>query len=275
VLHLLYSRFFNRVLSDLGLVTAREPFTNLLTQGMVIKDGAKMSKSKGNIINPDEYIAKYGADAIRMYLRFLGPFDQGGDWRDDGMQGMYRFINKIWKLYQELGSLDSSKMDEAGLLSKANPILHRTIKGVGEDLDNLKFNTAIAKIMQFVNWYIENKDKNEIELNWFYLKNFSLILAPIIPYITEEFWQIMGGEGSVHLQKWPKYLDGKIHEVNLNIPVQVNGKIRGVIDVQVDTDDNELQKIAKSNENVQKYLEGKTIVKVIIIKNKIINFLIK
>jgi leucyl-tRNA synthetase len=290
VLHLLYARFITMVFHDVGYLDFEEPFTKFIGHGLITKDGAKMSKSKGNVVNPDEYINKYGADAIRLYLRFLGPFTQGGDWKDDSMQGMYKFVNKVWNLYQEIGETGKAgetveagktgktgipKNDEKALLEKADHILHKTIKTVGDDLDSLKFNTAVAKIMQFFNWYVEQKDSMTAEMRWFYLKNMALVLAPLTPFIAEEFWKITGGKGSVHSQKWPEYESGKVQAEMIKLPVQVNGKVRALVEIPFGSSQETVEKTALSHPNVAKHLEGKKVVKIISVPNKIINFLVK
>jgi len=278
VLHLLYARFITMVFNDFGYLDFEEPFTKFIGNGLITKDGAKMSKSKGNVVNPDDYIIKYGADAVRLYLRFIGPFDQGGDWKDDGLQGMYKFVNKLWNYYAGLGGLNLNEekfSSQEQLLQQADSILHKTIKKVGGDLEVLKFNTAVAKIMEFFNWYADKKESMTPVLRWFYLKNMALVLAPFIPHIAEEFWQIVGGEGSIHSQKWPNYLENKIQNDFINIPIQVNGKIRAVILVPFDSNQEVIEKYARAENNICKYIEGKKINRIIFIKNKIINFLVK
>ena len=275
VLHLLYARFITMVFFDLGYLDFEEPFKKFIGHGLITKDGAKMSKSKGNVVNPDEYIAKYGADSIRMYLRFLGPFEQGGDWRDDGMQGMYKFICKIWNFFAEEEFNLTDNFDENNLMSLADSIYFKTVKKIGEDIDNLKFNTAVAALMQFFNWYSDKRATLSKELKRFYLKNISIVMAPLMPHLAEEFWSITGGKSSIHTQKWPTVLAEKLIASSINLPIQVNGKIRGTIDISNDLSQDEVEKISKTQENVAKYLKGKDIVKVIYIKNKIINFLIK
>lgn len=275
VLHLLYARFITMVFFDLGYLDFEEPFKKFIGHGLITKDGAKMSKSKGNVVNPDEYITKYGADSIRMYLRFLGPFEQGGDWRDDGMQGMYKFVCKIWNFFVEEEFKSIGNLDENNLISLADSIYFKTVKKVGEDIDNLKFNTAVAALMQFFNWYSDNRATLSKEMKWFYLKNISIVMAPLMPHLAEEFWSITGGKPSIHTQKWPSVLAEKLIDSTINLPIQVNGKIRGTIDISNGLSQDEVEQKSKIQLNVAKYLDGKNIIKVIYIKNKIINFLIK
>jgi leucyl-tRNA synthetase len=276
VLHLLYARFITMVFYDLGYLDFDEPFKKFIAHGLITKDGAKMSKSKGNVVNPDEYIAKYGADSIRMYLRFLGSFDQGGDWKDDGMQGMYKFVNRIWNCFMEEDFGDVRGMDEDKLMSLADSVYFKTVKKVGEDINNLKFNTAVAALMQFFNWYTEEKGSLSKEMKWFYLKNISLVLAPLMPHLAEEFWTVItGNKESVHIQKWPTVLNEKLEDSTINLPIQVNGKVRGTVEMPIGLTQEEVEQRARGQENVAKYLEGKSLIKVIYVKDKILNFLIK
>jgi len=275
VLHLLYARFITMVFNDLGYLDFDEPFKKFIGHGLITKDGAKMSKSKGNVVNPDEYIAKFGADAIRMYLRFIGPFIQGGDWKDDGMQGMYKFVSRIWSHFAEEDFTQSKVYNESKLMMEADSIYFKTVKKVGEDINSLKFNTAVAALMQFFNWYTDKKSSLNIEMKYFYLKNIALVLAPLMPHLGEEFWKMIGGEGSVHTQKWPTIINEKLTDSLINLPIQVNGKVRGTVEITADLSQEEVEEKSKTSENVAKYLDGKNIIKTIYIKNKIINFLVK
>jgi len=279
VLHLLYARFITMVLNDFGYIDFEEPFIKFYGHGLITKDGAKMSKSKGNIVNPDEYFEKFGADAVRLYLRFLGPFDKGGDWRDTGMNGMKKFVNKLWRMYSKfaLHAIDFGKGNNVNM-SK----LHQTIKGVGEDLQKLRFNTVVAKIMELVNWYeknikLFNKDQN-IEI----LKNLALILAPMTPHIAESFWEIINKEidpnwkwsadKSVHEQAWPKYDKTLLIEEVITLAVQVNGKVRGIIQINKNFSEKEVTNMIVENEKFAKYNLNRA-KKVIFVPGRIINFI--
>lgn len=267
VLHLLYARFITMVLLDLGYLNFEEPFSKFFGHGLITKDGAKMSKSKGNVVNPDEFIDKYGADAVRLYLRFIGPFDSTGDWRDSGIAGMHRFVNRLWKLYQEVenGPKESYVEDDQ--------MVHKTIKYVGEDLEGLRFNTAVAKIMEFVNWYSKIEERLSSERRKEYLTKLALLLAPLSPYIAEEFYIMCGNKGSVHNAAWPSYDPLKIETDHLTIPVQINGKLRGIIDIVKGIKEEEVLKIIESNDKLSKYIE-KGYKKVIYIKDKIVNIIV-
>jgi len=275
VLHLLYSRFITMVLKDLGYIDFEEPYQKFRANGLIIKDGAKMSKSKGNVINPDEYVKKFGADTLRTYLGFIGPFTQGGDFQDTGIEGINRFLKRVWKM-----AIDSrSKIQDSRIENKARTaMMHKTIKGVTEDMEELRFNTAIAKIMTYYNFLVDQKElsRSEIEV---LLK----LLAPFAPHMTEELWQRAKGKGqrvedfrSIHIEHWPYYDIDKIVSDTVVIAVQVNGKLRETFEIQEVGSKNqeEVERMAKERGNVKRHLEGKTIRKVIYIPGKIINFVV-
>lgn len=264
VLHLLYSRFVTMALKDIGHLKFDEPFPFLYGHGLIIKDGAKMSKSKGNIVNPDAYIERFGADTLRTYLMFLGPYDQGGDFRDSGIAGMYRFTNRLWNLFQSNQSSEKQQVDIK---------THQTIKKVTEDLENFRYNTAIATIMEFVNYLRSNPSA---------INNQSLILlcqliAPFMPHLAEEVWSnVLNQKGSVHNSTWPKY-DAKLaQDQEVTVAIQVNGKLRGTISVASGEASNEekLVKEAKTNQKVSQHLTGVEY-QTIFIPGKIINFVKK
>jgi len=266
VLHLLYARFITMAFHDLGYLDFEEPFARFYGHGLITKDGAKMSKSKGNVINPDEYFDKYGADAVRMYLRFMGPFDQGGDWSDSGMQGMSRFVNKIIRIYDdfEKSQDNSSKQIDTAFMEK-------TIKKITSDLDNLKFNTAVAEIMKYINWYSENaslmpkKQKRDI------LETLSLLMAPFMPHLTEELWKKMGNKESIHLQKWPQYDESKITETSLKVAVQIDGKMRGTVVLTGEETEQEVLGILNNDEKIKRYLSSEKPSKIVYIKGRVIS----
>jgi leucyl-tRNA synthetase len=274
VLHLLYARFITMVFYDLGYLDFEEPFDRFYGHGLITKDGAKMSKSKGNVVNPDEYIVKYGADSIRMYLRFLGPFDKGGDWRDTGMDGMYRFINKLWYVYNG----HKENLANNVKINVKNPVddsyLHQRIKAITEDLPELKFNTAVAEVMQLLNWYKENEARISLEKRSEYLSTLALLLAPLAPHIAEEFWGMLGNKGSVHLQAWPEFDKTKLVVGSLVIPVQVNGKVRDTLKIDTEAKQTEVEKAAQKLANVQKNIAGAKIKKIVYVKGKIINIIV-
>ncbi len=275
VLHLLYSRFITKVLFDQKLLDFDEPFSKFRAHGLLIKDGAKMSKSKGNVVNPDEYINKYGADTLRSYLMFLGPYDQGGDFRDSGIEGMERFLRRVRKFVEtNLASENQSKNESANILtdSKIEKIFSKAVKGVGNDVENLRYNTALAKIMELVNDL--NASKSSISPE--YLKKLVIMLSPFAPYLTEELWEMLGGKDSVHAQSWPEFDESALKEDEFKIAVQVGGKLRGLISISSDeVDDQEkVESSARNDSRIAAYLEAVRIVKVIYIRGKILNFVV-
>jgi leucyl-tRNA synthetase len=270
VLHLLYSRFITMALHDLGYLDFEEPFNVFYGHGLITKDGAKMSKSKGNVVNPDEYVEKYGADSIRLYLRFIGPFDQAGDWRDTGMDGMYKFVKKLWAIFHE-DLIDKNYRPEQTVSEEA--MVNATIKEVGEDIDELRYNTAIAHIMKYVNWYQESKEKLSYDQRVKVLTALALVLAPFAPHIADEFWTILGYKSSIHLEKWPEFDLNKTIANEINIAIQVNGKVRGAILIERGSDQVTVENQAKAIANIDTYLQT-GIKRVIFVKDKIINFIV-
>ena len=281
ILHLLYARFFVKVLHDIGLVEVDEPFKALLTQGMVLKEGSKMSKSKGNVVSPEEIIAKYGADTARLFILFAAPVDRDLDWSDQGVEGSYRFLGRVWRIidtYQQLGTSghhDSLSKDETALRRE----LHRAIKKVTEDLDGkFNFNTAISTVMELVNAMYQFKDSHESvqsDLAKELVEKLTLLLAPFVPHITEEIWHECGLEGSVHAASWPTYEESALVVDEVEVAVQVNGKVRDKLTVSVSLSKEELEAAAKALPRVQEFTEGKTVVKVIVVPKKLINIVVK
>ena len=290
VLHLLYARFFTKVTRDLGFLNTGEPFTNLLTQGMVIKDGAKMSKSKGNTVDPDDLIKKYGSDTVRLFCLFASPPERDLDWSDEGVEGAFRFLCRVWRLIEEEGeslplnnSATGTKYSEGEeTLSEGASILikrcHKTIKKVSDDIDQrFHFNTAIASIMELVNaLYLidENDFKRDESLKrvyFFSVKNVLLLLSPFAPHICEELWQRFGKIGTIFEQPWPAYDEKMLVEEEVTIVIQINGKVRGKISVPALASEDEIKEIAVTNEKVKDLLENKKIIKSILVPKRLIN----
>lgn len=284
ILHLLYSRFFTKVLKDAGLINANEPFKNLLTQGMVIKDGAKMSKSKGNVVSPEEIIKKYGADTARIFILFAAPPERDLEWSDQGVEGAYRFLNRVWRIvdyYKDFVSDETEFQTEQ--LSKAERelrrVLHSTIKKVTDDIGSrFNFNTAISAIMELVNMMYSIKER-EMILNpgvaREIVSGLLRLLAPFAPHITAELWNEVIKEGSIHKAPWPEY-DSEAAKVDeVEIALQINGKIRDKIIVPVDISSKELEEMALKQPRVQEFISGKTVVKVICVPQKLVNIVIK
>lgn len=281
ILHLLYSRFFVKVLHDLGLVEANEPFKGLLTQGMVLKEGSKMSKSKGNVVSPEEIINTYGADTARLFILFAAPVERDLDWSDQGVEGAYRFLGRVWRIvaaYLAQAQADVHRdltKDEVGLRRE----LHRVIKKVTEDLDaNFNFNTAISAIMELVNamyQFIDKHDEVESGLANELIHNLVLLLAPFTPHITEELWHDMGEDGSVHMQEWPVYEEAALVVDEVEVAIQVNGKVRDKITVSIGISKEDLEVAALASSRVQEFTAGKQVVKIINIPGKLLNIVVK
>ena len=263
VLHLLYSRFIAMVLSDLKLTDFEEPFERFYAHGLIVKDGAKMSKSKGNVVVPDEYIKKYGADTLRCGLMFSGPFDQGGDFRDSGIEGMNRFLKRVWKL---LSSSSASKPSQESIR-----MMNKTIKRVSEDVESLRYNTAIAGLMEWYNFLAPQKEISKEEA-----ETFLKLIAPFAPHMSEELWSGLGNKSSIHKESWPTHDEKLLEEKEVNVAISINGKTREVITVQKSKVKSQefVEQLAKESANVKKHLENKKIVKIIYIEGKIINFVV-
>jgi len=288
VMHLLYARFVTKALKDAGWLTFDEPFQSLVHQGTITNQGAKMSKSRGNVVNPDQFVTKYGADTFRMFLMFMGPYNEGGDWSDRGITGVFRFLNKVFDLYDSdrelLASKDGGAEPRSQVLSDDGEKhlyrkLNRLIKKVTEDVENFRFNTAIAAMMEFMNDYTQiiSIDGKAIgnSLKRSVLEDFNILLAPFAPHLAEELNEIAGNNDSVFVSKrWVDYDSAAIVEENVTLVVQVNGKIRGKLEIPVDSDDERAKSLALGEQNVKRYLEGKRIVKTIVVKNKLVNFVI-
>ncbi len=284
ILHLLYSRFFTKVLHDAGLVDFDEPFTNLLTQGMVLKDGSKMSKSKGNVVSPEEIIAKYGADTARLFILFAAPVDRDLEWSDKGVEGSYRFLNRVWRIlghFEEAIKAGKPDYDVTKLTKdekELRRILHVTIRKVTEDVrDRFMFNTAVSSIMELVNAFYAFQDKEmNAGLAREVAENLIKLLAPFAPHITEELWsRLFEGQGSVHQQKWPTFDEEATKLAEIEIVLQINGKVRDKLMIPADTDREGMKKIAMELPRTQELTAGKTIVKVICVPKKLVNIVVK
>ena len=263
--HLLYSRFWNNYLYNKGIVFTKEPFQKLRHQGMILgTNGEKMSKSKGNVINPDDMVREYGADALRLYEMFMGPIDAAKPWDITGIEGTKKFLDRIWRLYVELDKI--SDKTNANL----DKIYNFTVKKVTNDYENMYFNTAISQMMIFINT-VYKEDSLPVE----YAEGFLKLLNPVAPHITEELWNKLGHEHTIAYEKWPEYDETKIVEEEVEIPVQINGKVKATISVPVDLTEAEIKEIIHKNENISNLTNGKTIVKEIYVKNKIYNIVVK
>jgi leucyl-tRNA synthetase len=267
VLHLLYARFWHHVLHDLGLVSTREPFKKLFNQGMILgEDGSKMSKSRGNVINPDDIVDAYGADSMRLYEMFMGPLEKAKPWSTKGLQGCYRFLRKVWDIYlAEPERINNEPPDEA-----TTRLLHQTIKKVTEDIEGLRFNTAISQMMIFANHLYQLPNRNREVLI-----TFLRLLNPFVPHLAEELNERLGSKEQLAFQDWPQYDPQLAKEKQITIAIQVNGKLRANIQVADQTPKEEIIILAKQEERVRKYLDGKEIVREIYVPGRLINFVIR
>ncbi|MBT3817441.1 MAG: leucine--tRNA ligase [Candidatus Magasanikbacteria bacterium] len=264
VLHLLYSRFWNQFLHKIGEVPHSEPYKKRTSHGMILAEGGeKMSKSKGNVVNPDDMVAEFGADALRTYIMFMGPFDQDAEWNTKGLVGVKRFLDRIWNLKTVVCSEQACLFNE-----KVESELHKTIKKVTEDIEDLGFNTAIARMMEFVNFVQKNgitKDQYEILLK---------LLSPFAPHMTEDIWASLGYDTSITLESWPKYDEKFLVEDTITLAVQVNGKLRATIEVAADISEDDVKELALGHENVLKWVEGKDVKKVIYVKGRLVSVVV-
>ncbi len=264
-LHLLYSRFVYKFLYDIKAVPTPEPYAKRRSHGMVLaSDGRKMSKSFGNVINPDKVVEKYGADSLRLYEMFMGPFEQAINWSIEGLEGCYRFLKRVWALFQNERKFGKTTSKE--LVQK----MHYTIKKVGDDLENMKFNTAVSTMMEFINLWSEKDNilsKKDAE-------NFLKILASFTPHVCEELWAKLGHKTSIFKEKWPKYDEKLIKKQTFELVIQINGKVRSKIEVSADISEDEAKKLALSNDRVKNWLKGQTPKKIIFVKGKLINIVV-
>ncbi len=285
ILHLLYSRFFTKVFYDLGYCKNEEPFENLLTQGMVLKDGAKMSKSKGNVVSPEDIIATYGADTARMFILFAAPPERDLEWSDQGVEGCYRFLNRVWRLVASVNeSLKDAPSKPQGSLVGVNRemrrITHYTIKKVTEDISQrFNFNTAVSAIMELVNAMYQYKDVPESDRDPAVMREgvetVLVLLAPFAPHITEELWEAIGNTESIHMQPWPQYDKDAIVEEEITIVVQINGKVRDRMLVPADIDSEAMKELVLDQPKVKELTAGKNVVKVIAVPKKLVNIVVK
>jgi len=279
VMHLLYARFFTKAIRDMGLVDFDEPFTRLFNQGIIISEHQKMSKSRGNVITPDDYVAEVGADAVRVYLMFLGPWEQGGDWSARGISGASRWFNRIWNLvlegYGEGGKVGTDVRQKAE--RDLSRITHQTIRKVTEDMERLRFNTMIAALMEYTNYLAKVKETGSIaDSAWEVSIDILLrLLAPTAPHLAEELWQRVGREYSIHNQSWPQWDEGLAEDEEITLVVQVNGKLRDKITVSASITENEALWLAIESHKVKGYLKGKDIIKTVYIQGRLVNLVVR
>lgn len=288
ILHLLYSRFFTKALRDCGFIELDEPFANLLTQGMVLMDGSKMSKSKGNVVDPTEMIARYGADTVRLFCLFAAPPERDFDWSESGIEGSYRFVGRVWRLVEELrehllavGACSSTAEDAKTPVARELRLKeHATVRKAGDDLnDRFQFNTAIAAVMELVNALYLAKDELVADESGRKVLSSAMstvltLLSPFTPHLSEELWALLGHTESVSTLPWPRWKEDALVRDTVTLVVQVNGKLRGKLDIPADASREEVETLALNEPNVLRYLEGVTVRKVVVIPGKLVNVVV-
>jgi leucyl-tRNA synthetase len=273
-------RFFGKMMRDLGLVEFDEPVTQLFTQGMVLKDGAKMSKSLGNTVSPDQIVREYGADALRLFIQFCAPPEGELDWNQKGLEGCYRFLNRFWRMVLKSVPSIAEQTTSSGELSDRGRALrrklHQTIRKVTEDLERVHQNTAVAAIMELLNSVYEYVDREEPDSSLMreVLDQMTLLLSPFCPHIAEEVWQMLGHEDMLIYARWPEFDAELAREEEIQIVVQVNGKVRSKFNAAADISSEDLERRALEDERVQTFVEGKTVRKVIVVPKKLVNLVI-
>jgi leucyl-tRNA synthetase len=268
VLHLLYARFWHKVLFDLGVVPTEEPFQRLFNPGMILgENNEKMSKSKGNVVNPDTIVETHGADTLRIYEMFMGPLEASIAWSEDGLDGARRFLDRIWRLLvTEEGNLSDKVVEETSVSEGYEKVYHQTVQKVTEDFENLRFNTAISQLMVFI-----NESYKQEEIPKAYIEGFTRLLSPLVPHFAEELWEILGHDNTVSLESWPTYDPEKLVESTVEAVIQVNGKVRSKMTVSKDITKADMESKAMEDEQLKHWLEGKTIRKVIVVPGKLVN----
>jgi len=271
VLHLMYARFWHKVLYDLGYLSTKEPFPKLRHQGIILgEDSRKMSKSRGNVVNPDDVVSRYGADSLRLFEMFMGPLEEMKPWSTRGVEGVHRFLGRVWRLYVTDDDTLDPNLSKTPVNNELLTLYHATIKKIGDDIEALRFNTAISQMMIFVNEVMKSETR-PIQL----LEPFVLLLAPFAPHIAEELWQRLGHKGTLAYEKWPQYDAAMLRSTVAEIVVQVNGKVRSRVETPVDAPDDAVRELALADPDVRRHMEGKTVIKAIVVKNRIINFVVR
>ncbi|MDZ7623555.1 MAG: class I tRNA ligase family protein [Ignavibacteriaceae bacterium] len=282
-MHLLYARFIHKFLRDLGIAKGHEPFQTLVHQGTITNAGAKMSKSKGNVVNPDLFTSKFGSDVFRLYLMFMGPYDMGGDWSDKGISGTDRFVNRVYDLFNEFKDLQNqttaNEKYDLNSLSEQDKFIYRrinqTLQKVDEEVNHFRFNTAIAAMMELLN-NLKDLSTCSKEIQLYALQRLAIMVSPLAPHLGEECWSLLGNASSIFEKPfWYIVDEAALIEDRVSIAVQVNGKLRATIDAPLNSEQEAVKKIVFSEEKVTKHTADKTIVKEIYVKNKIYNIVVK
>jgi leucyl-tRNA synthetase len=276
ILHLLYSRFFVKALHDIGHLNFDEPFLRLYHQGMVLgSDGQKMSKSRGNVEAPDKYIEKYGADTVRCYMMFIGPFEAGGSFRADNLEGVWRFLNRFWSLVNDTwpGRVENKETEESQAIER---LRHKTIKRVTDDLSNFHFNTALAALMECNNALIKQQHEPVARSAAYrnVLETMMQLLAPMAPHITDELWHLTGHTNSIHTSDWPTYEESMTQDDTFTLVVQVNGKVRERLTASTDISESDVRRLALSSPKVLSFIGEATVQKIIYIPGRLVNIVV-
>ncbi len=278
VMHLFYSRFFTKAIRDIGLVDFDEPFLRLFNQGTIISQHMKMSKSRGNVVNPDNYVQSMGADTVRAYLMFIAPWERGGDWNDSGISGIHRWLNRIWNLVlEEYKAGNISDEDRQKAEQDLTRLEHQTIKTVTEDTEKIRFNTMIASMMEYTNYLDDVRTKGSVsDVKWkSAMETLMLLIAPTAPHMAEELWTTTGHQYSIHNQKWPAWSENLTQVEQVTLVIQVNGKLRDRFPVSVNISEEEAKKLAFNSPKVKPHVEGKQIVNAIYVPGKLVNLVVK
>ncbi len=276
-MHLFYARFFTKAIRDLGLVKFGEPFTRLFNQGTVVSGGAKMSKSRGNVVTPDEYVTKLGSDTVRAYLMFVGPWDQGGGWDDSGISGLWRWLNRVWNLVLEEQKGEGLPSIDHAVENELRHLTHKTIKKASEDLEKFRFNTMIAALMEFTNYLAKVKEERSVSHSAWKetIDTLLLLLAPSVPHIAEELWERTGHPYSIHNQSFPSWDEKLVAEEQITLVIQVNGKLRDRVEAPVSITESEAKELALSRERVKAHTNSKEIKDIIYVPGRLVNIVVK
>jgi len=279
VMHLFYARFFIKALRDMGLIEFGEPFTRLFNQGVIVMGQQKMSKSRGNVITPDEYVSELGADAVRTYLMFIAPWEHGGEWDDSGISGISRWLNRLWHLVLEQyrGSGGATSAGRKKAERELSRFIHQTVRKVTTDLEKMRFNTMIAALMELTNYLARVKEGGTVTPSVWggVIEKLILLLAPTAPHLAEELWQRTGHSYSIHNQSWPEWDEELARDEEVTLVVQVNGKLRDRIIVPVSITEPEAINLALESERVQAHLEGKELLNKIYVPGKLVNLVVR
>jgi leucyl-tRNA synthetase len=275
VMHLLYARFFTKAARDVGVVEFDEPFLRLFNQGIILAGKTKMSKSRGNVVAPDEYVGRLGADAVRVYLMFIGPWDQGGEWDDSGLAGVSRWLNRAWKLV--LSPVKTASLPDAPATRELRRLTHKTIRRVSDDIEKFRFNTMVAALMEFTNGLTGAKEAGPVDADAWReaIDSLLLLLAPSAPHLTEELWERTSHPYSIHSQSWPEWDRELAREEEITLVVQVNGKLRDRLQVPADITEERAKELALASARVHAHTDGRQMVRIVYVPGRLVNVVVR